>query len=119
MRSLNPQSANKNGAKCQLGTLNYTLEELAAVELISQNPSNGIVARQEIYPESGWETLRQVGSAGLKERKHIYIETVKKIFKCPKELSLLWCNQNYHRKLFVAKKNQAEQFYLTSVWRFI
>ena len=73
------QSANSNISKCQLGTLDCTLEELAVLDLIKKNPS---VKQQELADATG-KSIRSIKRImkSLQDKNYIRRESGKRYGK--------------------------------------
>lgn len=73
------QSANSEATKCQFGTLNCTLEELALLELIVKNPS----AKQQELADASGKSLRTIKRImkSLQDKNYIRRENGKRYGK--------------------------------------
>lgn len=74
-----PQSANTKTPKCQFGTLDCTLEELALLELIARNPN----AKQQELADASGKSLRTIKRLmkSLQDKNYIRRESGKRYGK--------------------------------------
>jgi DNA-binding MarR family transcriptional regulator len=73
------QSATAEASKCQFGTLDCTLEEVALLELISKNPS----AKQQELADASGKSLRTIKRImkSLQDKNYIRRESGKRYGK--------------------------------------
>lgn len=82
----NSQSANPKVPKCQIGTLDCTLEELVLLELIAKNPS----AKQQELAEASEKSIRTIKRLmkSLQEKNYIRRESGKRYGKWEVQVSV-------------------------------